>query len=101
MSIASKPIAGCSPIAAGSCITAPLVTVFWGPTSVVFEPSFVQDFVTVFWGPTSQVFPMVLVDPNAGEGDCISATPHENIAYAYALDDEVSVDPWQQCKKAA
>ena len=76
MSIAGKSIAGCSPIAGMSCLSAPLTTVFWGPTSEVFVPTATIELVTVFWGPTARVFKLVLIDPNAGKGDCIIVPRH-------------------------
>lgn len=120
MSIASKPISGCSPIAAGSCYRVTLVTSFWGPTSEVFDSSVIgRSFVAEFWGPTSRVFSPVLVDPASGEGDCILvpahdgaiiAQPHKDYTYACAFDDSADAPPYnddvvvpgsQECKKEA
>lgn len=102
MSIASKTIAGCTPIAGPGCNVPPFIAQFWGPTSVVYEPVMDVEFVAEFWGPTSIVFNnTILVNPDAGEGDCITACPHENVAYAYALDDSASVNPQQQCDQEA
>lgn len=98
MSIAVQQIAGCSPIAGGGCVAAPLVTEFWGPTSVVFVPDVGIGVVTDFWGPTAQVFSgFIIVDSEQGEGDCVLVPPHDNyvladpaaaVAYADALEDD-------------
>ncbi len=100
MSIASKIIAGCTPIAGGSC-----------DGVIIFE---VQ-----FFGPTSQVFTPFIWDYSLGIGDCITAPAHPNVAYACAVDqyiiapaidtyitvgpdcNDVPTNPWQKCKEAA
>lgn len=84
MSIASKVIAGCTPIAGRRCsVEIPLITVFWGPTTVVFPSS-------------------VFIDSGDPEGTCvpvdfyysdIAACAYHNVAYAYALPDESVTDP--------
>jgi hypothetical protein len=82
MTIAAKIIAGCSPIAAKDCNDAPTI------------------FVVEFIEPTSRVFTPLLLDPLAGEGDCICVpwrhntaiacpveTPEEEFLTAYAFHD--------------
>jgi hypothetical protein len=100
MSIASKKIAGCSPIAGGACgVTIILEVGFFGQTSMVFTP--------------------ILLDPLAADGDCITAYAYHDTAIAgpdyadtiapghcdettaYPHNDDVSTRPWQKCKEAA
>jgi len=101
MSIGSKIIAGCTPIAGRRCDKEiQLITVFWGPTTILYPSS-------------------VLIDSGEPDGTCvavgiyysdIAACAYHDTAYAYPLSDEAGTNPnpdvnptrpWPSCDKEA
>ena len=89
MSIASKVIAGCSPIAGGPCddlVSDVSTTLFWGPTAQFFVVHASGAAKEIFWGPTSKVFtPSLQVEAPATGGTYIAVPCHYNTAFAVKI----------------
>lgn len=103
MSIAGKPIAGCSPIAAASCRLPSHAIAYWENQSVVYGFGLEQHFEIPWFivQPASEVFPLVLTGGDIGYAECVQVPPHDNVAYAWPDYTNAAVPPLQRCPKEA
>jgi hypothetical protein len=101
MSIAQKPIAGCSPIAARACRVAPFVIQPWVVTPTFITPTLHVDYVITGWVATYTFFAPVMTGTDFARGECIPVPPHFDVVYAYPFNDQVHVPGRNKCTRAA
>lgn len=105
MSIAGKPIAGCSPIAAAQCQRADVHYIaYWQNQSSFFGVSMAVPYTIPFFQvtPASVVYaPIIVGGIDKQYADCVRVPPHDNVAYAWPEYNRAIVAPLQRCPKEA
>ena len=101
MSIAGKPIAGCSPIAAAVCRGPSNAIAYWVNQSVVYGLGIERHFEISFFENQSLVYPMVLTGRDIDYAECVLVPPHDNVAYAWPDYNEAAATPLQRCPREA